>query len=152
MLFDTAQNTPTEDLAFESVIPGLLVPARCRCGRCGNPAAVAQPNTDGYAPGLGGQLREDGPPWESHKAVRVKMYATGISPEEAYEWVDEKPDEFRRICEEAKVKRFGYDLLGKIRAFLYSHPKQRDQAYDILRKHFKTAFKIANPVYVDLSE
>ena len=152
LLFDMAKDAPTEDLDFESVIPGLRLPARCRCGRCGTPAAVAQPNTNGYAPGLGGQLRENGPRRKARETVEVKMYAVGISSEEAYEWITGKPDEYLKVCREAKARAVHPDPQGRFHAFLYLHPKQRNRAYEVLRKYFKTAHIIVNPAYVDLSQ
>ena len=152
LLFDMAKDAPTEDLSFESAIPGQRLPARCRCRRCGTPAAVAEPNTGGYAPGLGGRLREDALCRESHEKVEVKMYAVGISTEEACEWITGKPDDYLKVCREAKAKAVHPDPQGRFHAFLYLHPKQRNQAYEILRKHFKTAHIIADPAYVDLSQ
>ena len=80
------------------------------------------------------------------------MYAVGISVDEAYEWITGKPDEFLKVCEEAGVKQVHPDPQGRFQAFLYLHPKQRNRAYEILRKYFKTAFIIANPAFVDLNQ
>ncbi|MBQ9346897.1 MAG: hypothetical protein IJT94_06075 [Oscillibacter sp.] len=84
--------------------------------------------------------------------VEAKVYAVAISAEEAFTWITEKPEEFKAVCREATVKAIHPDPEGRFFAFLYLHPKQRNRAYEVLRKYFKTAHIIVNPAYVDLSQ
>ena len=57
-----------------------------------------------------------------------------------------------RPAKEAKIKAVHTDPLGRFQAFLFLHPKQRDKAYEVLRRHFKTAFIIAGSVMADLGQ
>ena len=144
-LFDMATNAPTDDLIFSSPPPAA---ADCYCGRCGAHAAFAKPNTDGFAPGLGGRYPGSVP----REKVMLKMYGVGIGADEAYEWMATREEEFRRIVKEAKIKAVHTDPSGRFQAFLFLHPKQRDKAYDVLIRHFKTAFIIAGSVMADITE
>lgn len=146
-LFDMATNRPTANLAFESAIPGFAALAGCRCGRCGNPVAVTEPNTDGYAPGLGGRYPGSLP----REKVMVKMYGVSVGVGELGEWIAEREDELKRIFEKTKAKAVSPDPQGRFQAFLFLHPKARDKAYNILKRHFKTAAVILNPAMVDLT-
>ena len=144
-LFDMETNNPTDNLIFASPPPA---PTNCYCGRCGTFAAVAKPNTDGYAPGMGGRYPGSAP----REKVQVVMYGVGVATDEAYEWMTKREEEFLRIVKEAKIKAVHTDPLGRFQAFLFLHPKQRDKAYGVLRRHFKTAFIIAGPVMADITE
>ena len=146
-LFDMATNCPTANLVFESVIPGCPAPAGCRCGRCGNPVAVTEPNTGGYAPGLGGRYPGSLP----REKVMVKMYGVSVGVGELGEWIAEREDELKGILEKTKAKAVSSDPQGRFQAFLFLHPKARDKAYNILKRHFKTAAIILNPAMVDLT-
>ena len=144
-LFDMATNSPTDNLIL---VPPLPAPASCYCGQCGTPVAVVKPNTDGYAPGMGGRYPGSAP----REKVQVVMYGVGVATDEAYEWMTKREEEFSRIVKEAKIKAVHTDPAGRFQAFLFLHPKQRDKAYDILRQHFRTAFIIAGPVMADLGQ
>lgn len=144
-LFDMATNTPTNDLIFASPPP---MSANCYCGQCGAHVAVAQPNTSGFAPGLGGRYPGSVP----REKVQVVMYGVGVSTNEAYTWMTEREDEFSCIVKEAKIKAVHTDPAGRFQAFLFLHPKQRDKAYGVLRRHFKTAFIIAGSIVADITK
>ena len=144
-LFNAATNAPTDDLIFSSPPPAS---ADCYCGRCGAHVASAKPNTGGFAPGLRGQYPGSVP----REKVMLKMYGVGIATDEAYEWMSKREEEFLRIVKEAKIKAVHTDPAGHFQAFLFLHPKQRDKAYEVLRRHFKTAFVIVNPVIADITE
>ena len=146
-LFDMATNCPTANLVFESVIPGCTAPAGCRCGRCGNPVAVTELNTGGYAPGLGGRYPGSLP----REKVMVKMYGVSVGVGELGEWIAEREDELKGILEKTKAKAVSPDPQGRFQAFLFLHPKARDKAYNILKRHFKTAAIILNPAMADLT-
>lgn len=148
LLYDMAGNHPTGNLLFESTVPGLSIPANCTCGQCGAHVAVAQPNTGGFAPGMGGRYPGSVP----REKVQVIMYGVGVSTNEACIWMTEREEEFSRIVKEAKIKAVYTDPAGRFQAFLFLHPKQRDKAYGVLRRHFKTAFLIVNPVIADISQ
>ena len=136
-LWDEKADAPTENLKFDSVVPGELYPARCSCRMCGNPSAAA----------WSAVAKEDG-----REKVEVRMYAVGITTDEAWEWMTQREEEFQRILTEAKVKAVHPDPQGRFHAFLYLHPKARNRAYKILKKHFKSAFVIAETAYVNVAD
>lgn len=88
----------------------------------------------------------------SKAKVEARVYAVTISTEEAFTWITEKPEEFKAVCKDARVKAIHPDPQGRFFAFLYLHPKQRNQSCEVLRKYFRTAAVMPNPVYVDLSQ
>lgn len=143
-LFNAKTNLPTSNLVFDSPPPA---PSNCRCGQCRTPVAVVKPNTEGYAPGLGGRYPGKAP----REKVQVVMYGVGVATNEAYEWMTKREEEFLRIVKEAKIKAVHTDPAGRFQAFLFLHPKQRDKAYGVLRRHFKTAFIIVDPVMADIT-
>ena len=144
-LFNPSTKCPTKDLAFDFPLPAAT---HCRCGRCGAPVAVVKPNAKGYRPGLAGRYPESVP----REKVMLKMYGVGIATDEAYEWMTKREEEFLRIVKEAKIKAVHTDPAGRFQAFLFLHPKQRDKAYEVLRRHFKTAFIIAGSVMADITQ
>lgn len=88
----------------------------------------------------------------SKAKVEARVYAVTISTEEAFTWITEKPEEFKAVCQDARATAIHPDPDGRFFAFLYLHPKQRNRSYEVLRKYFKTAAVMPNPVYVDLSQ
>ena len=153
LLFDPKANTPTDALGFDT-IPGQFYPARCFCMRCGTPAAFTREYTGNQKPGLLGLWpNSDAPERDAaREKVEVKMYAVGISTDEAWEWVAQREEEFLRILKEAKVKAIHPDPQGRFQAFLYLHPKARNKAYKVLKEHFKTAFVVAETAYVNAAD
>ena len=82
--------------------------------------------------------------------MEMKMYAVGVSTDEAWAWICNRPDDFMKLLEKAGVKAVHPDPQGRFQAFLYLTPQQRNKAYHILRKELETVFVIAEPAFVPL--
>lgn len=135
-LYDMDGDRPTENLAFDpaSATQGPSMEAECRCKKCGACVAVTEAM----------EIAE--PSVEAREKVEIRMYGVGIHSDEAWVWLTTREERFRRILRKANVKATHMDPLGRFHVFLFLTPKARDKAFDILKRHFETAFAIYTPL------
>ena len=80
------------------------------------------------------------------------MYSAAVHIDEMYPILERDEKRLKDILAEAGVKEVYQDEKTGWNYFLFLHPKQRDRAYQHLKKHFKSAIIVRTPAFVDIDD